>query len=565
MNIRDNQLAESAAIPHAIIKKKKGVSIIWIVPLVAIFIAFGLIFRTVVNKDLTFTISFKSAEGIEAGKTKIKYKDVIIGEVESLKIGPDLKNVIVTARLKKETGNYLTDGTRFWVVRARLSGGIASGLGTLLSGSYIAIDPSLKGNAKSNFKGLEVPPVVTSDLPGRHFRLKAKRLGSVGYGSPVYFKGIKVGQVVGYQFADQNKDLEINIFINAPYDQNVNDTSRFWFSSGLDIVFNAQGVRVDTQSFVSLMIGGLAFDSPNSIDQLAVGEDHLFELYDSPKDALATQYLQKEYYLLKFDNSVRGLAIGAPVEFRGFPFGKVVDIAIETDWKNNQMKIPVKIEVEPERIEQLMKKKAAPEDALQRLVALGLRAQMATGNIITGSKYVALDIFTNAAPASLIVHNDIIELPTIPTPLDELTDNLTSLMNRFSKIPVDKIGQAALDTIQSIEIASQSFKTAGDGITELITSEEIKDAVTALNQSLEQVRRLTAQLEQQLPESVNSISHETITTLTEIQKLTASDSNIVFDLRRALKEFAEAAQNISQLADLLERHPESLLNGKGRE
>ncbi len=566
MNKNEEQAAPSAGLPHAVIRKTKGISPVWIIPIVAVVIAAGLVYKTLTTKGPLAQITFTSAQGIEAGKTKIKFKDVTIGEVEAVTVGPDLNHIIVTARLAREAKSYLTEKTKFWVVRARFSGGIVSGLGTLFSGSYIAIDPGPKGKARRKFKGLEIPPVVTSDLPGRHFLLKASRLGSLENGSPIYFKGIKVGQVEGYQFSDQGKDLDIRIFIHAPYDRHVYDTTRFWFSSGLDVVLDAKGIRIDTQSLVSLMIGGLAFANPGPTGrQSPAREGSVFHLFNSSEDAVAMRYTQKVHYLLKFDNSVRGLVMGAPVEFRGFPIGRVLDISLEQDWEHNQMKIPVTIEVEPERIKQLTKNNKAPDNALELLVDNGLRAQLKTGNLITGSKYVALDFFNNAAPAAIVVHENIIEIPTIPASLDELTSDLIALMDKLLNIPIAEIGEATLGTIKSLDKASTSFQKAGDGINEIVYSSDFKNAVKSLTMTLDQIQRLSAGLEKTLPSTVDTLSKKTINTLEGIEKITASDSATVFELKRALKEFANAARAISRLADHLERHPESIIQGKGKE
>ena len=565
MNTIKEQRGKSATLPHAIIQKKKGISIIWIIPLAAIIIAAGLVYKALIEKGPVITITFQSAKGLEAGKTKIKYKDVTIGEVKTITVNSSLKNIMVTAQLVKEAEKYLTETTRFWVVRARLSGGNISGLGTLFSGGYIAIDPNLEGDEKHDFQGLEIPPVVTSDLPGRHFQLKAPRLGSLEHGSPIYFKGVKVGQVVGYQFSDKKEDLDIKIFIDAPYDRNVFDTTHFWFASGLDMILDARGIRIDTQSFVSMMIGGLAFANPNQkIQGSPAQEGYVFPIYQSYEDAIAMRYSHKEYYLLKFDNSVRGLSIGAPVEFRGFPIGQVTDIGLEPAWEYNRMMIRVKIEVELEHIKQLTKNNEAPINTLELMVSKGMRAQLKIGNLITGSMYVALDFFKAAKPASIVMHDGIIEIPTISASLDELTDNLTALLNKLSKIPLEEIGSAALDAIHSIEETSRSFKKTGDGITELVSSNTLKEAVNSLNQSLVQIQRLTFELEQTLPSAINSISKKTVTTLGQIEKLTASDSAIILELNRTIKEFSRAAQTIHRLADYLEQHPESIIQGKGK-
>lgn len=555
----------SADLPHALVETRKGLSLVWVIPLIAVLIATGLIYKAVTEKGPVITIRFKSAEGLEAGKTKIKYKDVEIGAVETIRLAPGLKSILVRAQLVKEAKPYLTDKTQFWVVRARLSGGNISGLGTLLSGNYITLDPGSKGKVKTDFTGLEIPPVVTSDLPGHHFRLTAAHLGSLEYGSPIYFKGIKVGQVVGYQFTDQAEDLEIKIFIDAPYDQKVNTNTRFWLASGLDMVMDAKGIRIDTQSVVSLMIGGLAFANPAEVmkgDQAV--EDSEFSLYDTFDDAMTRRYIKKEYYLLKFDNSVRGLSIDAPVEFRGFPIGRVVDIGLEIDWESDTIKIPVKVEVEPERIRQFISGEELPLNALERMVKMGMRAQLKTGNLITGNKYVGIDFFDNSEPTVIKMENGIIEIPTQRESLDALTGNLTTLLDKLSRMPLSEIGTTTLSVIRNLDETSQSFKQVGKGLSALVSSDEVTDAVKALNQSMNQVRRLTLKLEQDLPTAIDSISKKTISALDGIEELTAADSSTVYELKLALKEFSKAARNISRLADHFERHPESILWGKGK-
>jgi len=277
------------------------------------------------------------------------------------------------------------------------------------------------------------------------------------------------------------------------------------------------------------------------------------------------RYAHKEYYLLKFNNSVRGLSIGAPVEFRGFPIGRVVNIGLEADWDNNLIKIPVKIEVEPERIKQLLKNNKEPGNALEMMVKKGMRAQLKTGNLITGSMYVAIDFFKAISPASIVKHDGIIEIPTIPAALDEWTSNLTSILDKLSKIPLEEIGSAALETIHSLDKTSRTFEKAGEGISEFVSSEALKKAVNSLNMSLGQIQRLTYELEQNLPSAVNSVSQKTIAVLDGIEELTALDSAIVFDLKQTLKELSRSAQAIGRLADYLEQHPESIIQGKAKE
>ena len=261
MTQESNNHVESAAIPQAVLKTKKSFSIVWLVPLVAVLIGGWLVYKAVTEKGPEITISFKSAEGLEAGKTKIKYKDVEIGQVDTIAIGKDLSHVIVSAELGKGAAPYLTDKTRFWVVRARVSSGAVSGLGTLLGGAYIAIDPREDGKSAREFVGLENQPIISTNEPGRQFKLKAQELGSLQQGTVVYYRQIPVGKVENFTLAENGQDIDIQIFIHEPYHQYVRKNTRFWDASGFDVTLGADGLKVNTQSVLSIMSGGLAFDN----------------------------------------------------------------------------------------------------------------------------------------------------------------------------------------------------------------------------------------------------------------------------------------------------------------
>ena len=283
--------------PSAVIREKRGFSLVWVVPIAAAVIAAVLVFKAAWEKGPVVTITFESASGLVAGKTKIRYKDVDIGEVDTILVSQDLTGVVVTANLGKEAKPYLTEKARFWVVEPRISGGSVSGLGTLFSGSYIAMDPGTKGKPQFEFKGLEVPPVVMSGKPGRHFRLRTSKIGSLESGSPVYFQGIKVGQVVGYELAEHEDIVDIRVFIESPHDRRVFKTTRFWFSGGLDVDLSADGVRINTPSFVSFLIGGLVFANPENQDNNeAAGEETVFRLFNSYEEAMAKTDVKRNYY-----------------------------------------------------------------------------------------------------------------------------------------------------------------------------------------------------------------------------------------------------------------------------
>ena len=476
-------IAEVHELPEAIVSiHRRQISIVWFVPLVALLIGGWLVYKTLSEKGPTITISFKTAEGLEARKTKIKYKDVDLGQVTEIRITPDLSRVLVTAELVKEAEEFLSANTRFWVVRARVAAGQVSGLGTLFSGAYIGLDPGKPGLPGVQFVGLETPPVVTTDLPGRHFKLHASRLGSLDIGAPIYFRQIKVGQVVGYKLQEDGEAVAVKIFINDPIDQQVYKNTRFWNASGLDFAVDANGIRVNTESLVTILIGGIAFETPANLEPGAPAEDgDNFKLYESRERIFDKTYSQKSRWLLYFEGSVRGLTVGSPVEFRGIPVGQVLDINMEFDAKKKVFLIPVLIEIEQERIKVI----GEADDTDQKkqndyLVEQGMRAQLKTGSLITGQLYVDLDFHPEAEPAHINWEGRYPQIPTVPTSMEEITTSLTHLLKKLEKLPIEQIGNDLRDTVQ--------------GAKRLVNSAELQEAITALNQTLNQAQHFTTTL-----------------------------------------------------------------------
>jgi paraquat-inducible protein B len=535
MNEQNSGSVTPSSTPEAIVKTKKGFSfsIVWLVPLVAALIGGWLVYKAFSEKGPTITITFETAEGLEAGKTKIKYKDVEVGQVEAIDLSKDLSHVIVTAELRKGAGKYLTENTRFWVVRARVAAGGVSGLGTIFSGAYIGIDPGKPGKPTLSFKGLEIQPIITTGLPGAHYMLKADTLGSLDIGSPVYYRQIKVGQVVAYQLEKDDKAVDIKIFIHAPHHEAVHQNTRFWNASGLDVSIDASGIKVNTESFVTMMVGGIAFDTPTNLEPASHAPDgYTFRLFESRAKSLEEAYVQKRPWLLHFEGSVRGLSVGAPVDFRGIEIGRVIDIVLEFDWEKLAFRIPVLIELEPDRIDWIGKQKIDRKQGMEFLVEKGLRAQLKQGSLLTGQLYVALDMYPDAPPAKIVWGEPYAEIPTIPTPMEEITRNVTKIVEKFEKIPLEEIGN------------------------------DLRDTMAHLNKTTEQLQKLVQNLDASVVPAANATLEQTQKTLIKVDRLLNADSPTGHELKRALGELADAARNISILVDYLERHPESLVFGK---
>lgn len=521
--------------PEAAIKQKKRFSIVWLIPLVAAAIAVYLGYTTLSEQGPTITITFKTAAGLEAGKTKVKYKDVEMGHVTNVDISDDLTTIVVTAQMEKSAQPHLNENTRFWVVRPRLSTSGVSGLETLVSGAHIEMDPG-SGESAREFTGLEDPPVIRADVPGTEFSLRASQRGSLAAGAPISFRGIQVGQIMAYELGPDGRGVNFLAFIMAPHDKLVRPGTQFWNASGINVSIGAAGVKVQTESLVSIVTGGVAFETPvSALDSEPSPPGSVFPLYrseDATKEAAITEQIP---FLLHFEGSVRGLEIGAPVELRGIKVGEVTDIRLIVDREAKSISVPVTIVLEPERVTlKGVPQSTDPVDAMSELVQRGMRAQLKSGNLLTGALYVDLDFYPDAPPAAMARGGRYAELPTMPSDIEQIKRSASQVLDRVAALPLE-------DLIQDMRTMMQSINA-------LASSPELKSAPEALVS--------TAQAAEQL---INKASQ----TLTSADDLIRPGSPLRYDLTQALTELRTALRSLRQLAEYLERHPEALVRGKG--
>lgn len=532
-----------AAIPTAVPRKPglRWLQPVWIIPIVAILIGGWLSLQHVIERGPTITIRFRTAEGIEANKTRIKYKDVDIGVVKSIEVDDDRKTVSVTAQMvKRASKGLLVDDTRFWVVRPRISGGHVSGLSTLLAGSHIGMDPGNATSERRFFVGLETPPVVTSDIPGRQFVLGSEELGSVDIGSPVYFRGVVAGQVVSTELAADGKQVLVGIFVNSPFDRFVTISSRFWNASGLDLQLDATGLRLDSQSLATVLVGGIAFETPpESANAPRASPNARFILWPDRTEASKPRDGVAENYALAFDQSVRGLAIGAPVDFRGVVLGEVAKIELDFDRDRRRFRTVVLIHFYPERLRSRSRDPARVDDhkrtggeRMERFVEAGFRGQLRSANLISGQLYVALDFFPNAPKATIDFAKSPPEIPTVPGSLVELEESLGNIAKKLEKVPFDAIGEDLRKALADLRVTLHNIDKAAA----TIDAEVVPD----LRKTLEQARR----------------------TLESAERTLASDSPLQGDLRDTLQEVGRASEALRALVEYLERQPDALIRGR---
>ena len=535
---------EAEKLATAEIKAGSPFSLIWLIPLITAIIGGWLIIKTQMEKGPEITVSFKTAEGIEAGKTRVKFRDVDVGVVKGVQFSDDFTHVVVTAELNKGTETLLHKQTRFWVVRPRLSLSGVSGLNTLVSGAYIQFAQG-DGEESRVFTGLDTPPIISPGQAGVEVVLKSEELGSLDIGSPLYYQGLQAGEVLGYELAKDNKSVFIHAFVREPFSGLVSSNSRFWNISGIDISVGADGLNAHMESVKSLLLGGIAFGTPDTLEP-ASGEvkDLVFTLFKSQSDIReSTLFTRKENIIAFFDGSVRGLEVGAPVEFNGIKVGSVADLSLEFDKSNASFRIPVLLTIELDRFKMrggepfIVDTKAL----FYQMVKKGLRAQLSTGSLLTGKLFVELNIHPGT-PIRLLADESYpyAEIPTIPGGLDQITAAVQNILIKLEKVDIEKIGSNLEQTLQ--------------GTNNLMNGPELKGAMQALQHTLSKIDRHAGPV----AENLDALLSQAEVTLKLLNRQLKSGSSIM----QMSEELTDMARSIRALVDMLEQRPDALLFGK---
>ncbi len=550
--------------PRVTVSRRPRLSLVWLVPLLALGIGASLMVHSILQTGPRIAIEFPTAEGLEAGKTELRYKEVVIGKVLAVTLRADRQRVVVTAQLDRAAAGLAVEDTRFWVVRPRIGAAGISGLGTLLSGAYIGADAGQSNESQANFVGLEAAPYVLRGEPGAGFVLRASDLGSLDIGSPLYYRRTRVGRVVGYTLDPQTDELLVKIFVEAPYQTLVTSQARFWNASGVDLSIDANGLTLNTQTVATVLAGGVAFEA--AMDQ-ARGEPapagSVFTLFDHRKAAMAPPLGNALPVRFVFDGSLRGLGTDAPIEFLGVEIGKVRGVSLQYDKARARFPVQVLADLYPLRLGAvrgaLAQRGSAQASAagdmalLQHLVDRGLRAQLRTGNLLTGQLYIAMDFQPRSAPAKLALREGVLTLPTVPGALSALQTQVSEIVSKLSKLPLEDIGRGLAGTLQQ----------AGTSLREL--TPEARALLAEGQRTLQAAQSLVQQLGPEAQQSLAELRRTIAGAQTALERI---DQNLIDpaapvqrNLEATLLELQRAAQALRGLADTLQRHPESLLRG----
>lgn len=480
---------------EAQVRKVRNWSPVWIFPIVTALIGAWILFYHYSHQGPEVTLITTNAEGIEGGKTTIKSRSVNVGVVESAVLSDDLLHVEIKARLNAGMEKLLHKDSVFWVVKPQIGREGVSGLNTLFSGAYIELKPGTKGSVPDNYQLLDAPPLASPDAKGIRVILDSKKAGQLSPGDPVLFRGYRVGSVETSNFDTQKRNISYQLFINAPYDRLVTSNVRFWKDSGIAVDLSSAGMRVEMGSLTTLFSGGVSFDIPDGWELgKPIAEKTAFKLYDDQKSIQDSLYTEHIDYLVFFNDSIRGLQPGAPVEFRGIRLGTVAQApyfvpglrqALSTDYR-----IPVLIRIEPERLENQLGESPEIGSHLQDLVSRGLRASLKTGNLVTGALYIDLDFYPKA-PAMSGMRNfgGFSIIPSVSGGLAQIQQRLLETLDKINNLPLNPMIEQATNTLNESQRTMQRLQQTLTNLNQLTASKSMQQLPADMQTTLRELNR----------------------------------------------------------------------------
>lgn len=532
-----------------VIRQSRQWSLIWLVPMLALILASYVGYQAWQRQGKDMVIIFSSATGLEPGKTRVRYKDVEVGKVTQVSISGDLGQVEVTVALDRQVAKLLHADARFWVVRPRVTTRTISGLSTLLSGAYIALTPGDQGELPERLMGLDEPPTLSGASDGRQFWLTADRLGSMDVGSPVFYRGIAVGEVVSYTLGQDDR-MRIQIFVRSPYERLVKSQTKFWNVNGIEVSVGSDGVKAQMESLLSFMQGGLAFENVQQLDEAQpVAEGHAFVLYPNKESITQHNPNLKLTYVMNFSGSVAGLSVGSSVQYQGLEVGQVLDIHPRFDERQLTVSVPVLVEIWPERLSMPDDKQQAKQ-LLDKMLLKGLRAQLKPANLLTGQMLVDLDYQEGVSAYVARVDQGHEVFPTVPTDIDQIMRSVGHVIAQLEKAPIK-------------ETVTELHQTA-QGLHRLLDEKSANSVLRQTERLLKQTNATLAKM-QGLPATLDATLKQTQETLQHLNKTlntVSEDSLLQHDMHGLMQDVARAASAVETLADTLQRQPNAVIFGK---
>ena len=531
---------------EADVRPLKSVSAIWFVPLVALLIGLWMVYYQWSTQGPVITIAFDTAQGMQAGKTKIKSRDVVIGEVSDISLNDKGDGVLITARMTKASSHFLVQDSEFWLVSPKISHTGVSGLSTLISGVYIEIAPGMATEQQTEFIARNDPPLTPAGAPGLHITLNSDDQFAYSKGDPIIYKGLTVGQFEDIYFNFAERVVYYNAFIKAPYHQLVTSNTKFWDVSGLRIDLKADGLSVKTGNLETMLTNGVTFDVPKGMAHgEQITERAFFDIYHNYEAADDERYRSATHFVVLVSDTIRGLNVGAPVEYRGVHIGQVISTnmlagnAPDALFKQ-EIKIPVLISLQPGRVglpdNDIGIKRMQEQNALW--VKQGLKATLRTGNLLTGSLFVDLQHFDDQPVSQIKRYGDYPIIPTMTDEFGQITAKAGKFMDSLNHLPLDQLSGNANNLLLEITQTAKQLQGVSQTLDTLLNSANKEELSQQLAQTLDGITLLTRDL------SAGSKGYE--------------------DLRKTLGALTDTLHELTPLLNQLKHQPNSLIFNSGQ-
>jgi len=490
-----------AKVDHA-----RPISKVWLVPIVALTIGLWMLYYNWSNQGPLITISFENAEGLEIDITKIKLRDITIGKVVDLKLSDQFDSIELTARLNKNTDPLLKEDSAFWVVKPRVGKEGISGLSTILSGGHIEVSPGQSDIVKYDFIGLETPPVTPAGTPGLRITLNSDDEFAFTTGDPIVYKGLTIGRFEKVKFNFEERVVYYDAFIEEPYHQLVTQNTRFWNTSGLRLDLSSDGISVQTGNVETLLTNGITFGVPDGmLPGPQATESDIFRIYSDLDKASATKYIHSVEYIMLVSTSIRGLEIGAPIEYRGVNVGKVLNtnfqMTEQTSLLEDDLKIAVLLSMQPGMIGLPDTQMSSDGMRMQtdQWIRKGLKASLATGNILTGSLFVELQHFPEQPIDSVTSQNGYNIIPTIQDNFGQITNKASDFIDKLNKLPLEALTLDTQQVLKDLSTTLNELNVTSNKVNGLVDQTQAAKLPAQLQDTLEKVSKMTQGLSEGSP------------------------------------------------------------------
>ncbi|MBA1421170.1 MAG: MCE family protein [Epsilonproteobacteria bacterium] len=525
---------------------------IWIVPFIALMIAGWLAYQYFDDLGPEIEIIFPKNEGLVAGQSVVKFKNVPIGKVTKIYITQDTDGVIVRVRMNSKAAKpYMTEKARFWIVKPEVGFSGISGLDTLLSGTYIDVYSEAGGTFRERHIGLSQPYQDTSK--GKYFHLRSEDGKNISVGMPIFYKNIKVGKVAYKYLSLDNKHVDVVVYVQNQYDAYIHTDTKFWMKNTMTVDFTRGKIDVDIAPLNFLLTGGIVFSSPSIKKDMKTPSDYIFTLHKSQTAAeshtVGSGMKEHKKFLLLTEDSISSLSHGSVVRFDGFDIGKVLKIKLSYNKNKHHMVGAVLIEIDTSVFDDLHDTNSTGEENFYQAVEEGLRAKIAALDPITGAQYVDLTFHHHDGEGTIIQGEKYASLPMTSQSSSGIMDSVSQILDKLNNLPLDELVSSVKKVVDT---AQKPVK-------------HVDELIVQLTRTVDDINKMTSKKSfEVMPDELNRALREMTKTLKSTQKVVKgydSDSLVKEQLTQTLKILTKTSQEMQAFLRMLNRKPNSLIFG----